>query len=535
MIESCIRYPASSPLDIKPEAHSFWPIEPSRFKKIAGRERNSGSVVSSNNLSFSPTETTIRDLLGLFCNVPRERITRDTTIYHLGIDSISAIQFASRLSAHTKKRFLAADILGNPKVSDLESLLQGSIEKQTRPDLEYDFTSFEDMYMNALSKELYLDVEMVESVRPCTPVQTGLIAQFIQSGSTYVNFISYSLDGKFDLENLRSALITVANHHSALRCGFAAVDHAKHSYAMIIYKSVASDIVKTINGDIKSSGIDITQWRGDSTMEFHKKLYFPPWRALLIHSSTGIEMHLALFHAIYDAQSLQVLLHDLSSVYRGEALPQAIAVDPVIGNILSSGNSKGEEDFWRSQLGEGIVGEQLTNKFPDLTVTRTHFTLKEVYERPCSAPMKELESFCKAGGITLQAAGQAAWTRLLSSYLSESVVTYGLVLSGRDALPGYENVMFPCIVTVPVTTRSIPNTSRLLRNIMDFNSQVRPYQFSSLRNITRWSGRSNETLFDTIFSFQRFPGTKLALDWQLKDEYATDEVRTFGHYQIAGI
>jgi ferricrocin synthase len=531
LIDSCIRYPASSPLDIQFQSNSLIPIQSSRLKLAAGGGKKSERESSNDNFSLSPVETTIQNLLGLFCNVPRARITRDTTIYHLGIDSIGAIQFASKLSAQTKKRFLAADILGNPKVSDLALMVEQSTEKQTAATLEHDFTSFETQYMDPICKELYIDAQTVEAIRACTPVQAGLIAQFMQSGSTYVNFLTYSLDGEWGLERLQSALVTVANHHSILRCGFAALDHIRYSYAMIIYKAVDDGMV-TVNGERKSSAFDLAQWRRDATAVFHKNLHMPPWRALFVQSTNRIEMHLALCHAVYDAQCLRMLLNDLSFVYNGGLLPPPIPLDPVIGNILASNNSKSEEGFWRTQLGEGVIGESLTNKFPDLCVTRTNSRQKEVYERVCSMSMDTLEALCKAGGITIQAAGQAAWARILSAYLSESVVTYGLVLSGRDALPGYEDVMFPCIVTVPTITRTTPNTSRLLSDIMHFNSQVRRFQFSSLRDIARWSGRSNETLFDTIFSFQKFPGTKPALDWQLTEEYATDEVSTFRKYHI---
>jgi ferricrocin synthase len=519
---SCIKHPASSPYDIDFQSETLIPLSPDRLKIPTVRSNGSPSVTPSTR--FSTTELMIINILSTFSDVPERVISKDTTVYHLGIDSISAIQLASKLSKRAGKRCLASDILRNPRLSDLAAFIERPENRQDSLHQTYDFLAFQKQNLMQLTKNLELRPETIHVIRPCTPLQEGLIAQFLQGTGTYVNFMSYKLNSEIKIRRMVNALLEVANRNAILRTGFAEVDHPKHEYAMVIHREIPSTVIEALSSEDLSLTKDLGQWRENAVSEISEALHLPTWRALVVPSDGGILLHFAIFHAVYDAQSLQLVLNELSSIYNRQQLDVPLPLDPMIDVILSLGATRDAETFWRSQLGEGMMGESLTNKFPDLAVLRTNIAAKEVCEQTCSIPLKDLESHCRVGGFSLQAAGQAAWARILSSYLSEPIVTFGTVLSGRDALPGYEKVMFPCIVTIPTPVRTGPNTQRVLNSVMEFNSEVRRFQFSSLRDIARWSGRPNETLFDTIFSFRKFSDARPALDWKLHEDIATDEV-----------
>ncbi|KAK2880039.1 NRPS [Arthroderma sp. PD_2] len=143
--------------------------------------------------------------------------------------------------------------------------------------------------------------------------------------------------------------------------------------------------------------------------------------------------------------------------------------------------------------------------------------------KDCSSPMDELQAGCRVLGVTLQAAGQAAWSRILSSYLGESSVAYGLVLSGRNISEQAQDTAFPCLTTVPAQ-HNVEGTNRdLLHQIMKSNALAVKHQFTSLAKIQRLS-KSDSPLFDTLFVFQKLaPSDKEASPWEVVEEESKTE------------
>jgi hypothetical protein len=123
----------------------------------------------------------------------------------------------------------------------------------------------------------------------------------------------------------------------------------------------------------------------------------------------------------------------------------------------------------------------------------------------------------------VQAVGQAAWARILSGYLGEESVCFGVVLSGRDMTPEADRVAFPCLVTIPFgTTVTDKSNDELVQDAMLFNKSVRKHQFNRLRDIQRWTNL--DVLFDTIFAYQKTSGSRLKSGWEVLEEISSDEV-----------
>ncbi|KAH0233743.1 peptide synthetase, partial [Aureobasidium melanogenum] len=120
---SCIKYPSSDVSDfidfdknlvagtLKPDEKYMQSVEAARQK----RQTDSGH---SNDESWSALELQIRAAFSAVSSAPEDQISRDTTIYKLGLDSISAIQLANRL----RKEGLpvqASDVMEGPSCSEL--------------------------------------------------------------------------------------------------------------------------------------------------------------------------------------------------------------------------------------------------------------------------------------------------------------------------------------------------------------------------------------------------------------------------------
>jgi aryl carrier-like protein len=456
----------------------------------------------------------MRSLLSDFSKIPKSRIKTETTIYQLGLDSISAVQLANTLRLRTGKKITAADILERPTLAALSELLNDEQQFETdERNPEIDFSRFENQVKSEVCTELNLDLQDVEAIRPCTPLQTGLISQFLRSGTMYLNHVSVLLDRSFEVDTIQKSWKVLMSSNIMLRTGFAPVNHPEHSFVMIThYHPEPTTFIQTGHAHQ-----DISQWRQECTYQIHREIHHPPWRVLLLESKDGPIMHLTILHALYDAHSLRLMLQDLTSFCNTVKTLDHSPIDPLLGTILS-GQQSGE-DFWKNELGQASI-----NKFPNLTPLRRSDNQTEVVHRLTSKSMTGLERGCREAGITLQAAGQAAWVRILSAYLGEHAVTFGVVLSGRDTTTEAEDTVFPCITTVPVAVENISDGRKLIENIMGYNGRVRRFQYSSMRNIQRWIGRPNETLFDTIFAYQKLSGHKSEDPWTVIEEIATDEV-----------
>src|SRR5262249_11547977 len=151
-------------------------------------------------------------------------------------------------------------------------------------------------------------------------------------------------------------------------------------------------------------------------------------------------------HVLYDAFSLDLIFSELYHLYNSKPVPDVTPFEPVLGSILANcldDDPEGDK-FWRDTMKEAQP-----TKFPNMSPVRVPQPQVKELTRVSSRSLSYLQNGCRDAGSTLQAAGQTAWARLLSSYTGESNVTYGLVLSGRTMSVEAQRVVFPCLVTVP--------------------------------------------------------------------------------------
>lgn len=340
-----------------------------------------------------------------------------------------------------------------------------------------------------------------------------MLALFTHSnGSTYFNKMAVKYSVPLDRVLLKEAWSAVMSRHEMLRTGFIQLHDQEYPFAMITYQP----------------GIDLP-WNEDTVSSAEKQgrrilenFHQPTWAVEVESDDTITTVHFSALHAIYDAQSLTTIFSDVMASYEGKILSECPSIAATLGPILveSQKSDEASRDFWQS-----LASEAHPTKFPDLHPIRIE--RKELIESSmhCSATLKELETSCQEMGVTLQAAGQAAWARLLSAYTGEENVTFGTVLSGRNLCAAAEQAVFPCLVSVP-SPHNITGTNReLLERTVKRNASLVKNQFTPLVQIQRWLG-SDEPLFDTLFVYQKFvSGPTDAKSWEVVDEDTRIDVR----------
>lgn len=474
--------------------------------------------------TWSDTETKIRTVLSQLSSVSAQTIGKRTTLFQLGLDSINAVQVAGLLR---KMGFsvTATDVLNHPTCEDLAkrllpkpALTQGD---DSGSGAEFDISVF-NKRVEPLVRPGLPHPDKVEAFLPCTPVQVAMLTQFVQSkGSDHFNYLHLKFDKGVVPQYVLRALDAVVSAHEMLRVGFTPLDskdYAGVTYTMIKYRPAACEMPVTTQ---TTRGFSIQKWKLDMAQEVMESPHEPPWRAALVEDDDRVSMHLAIHHALYDAHSLRQILDDLARCLNKVEIPDGTPVENALSSILGLVGQSDQGDaktFWNSFARDSVV-----NDFPVMTPLRV-----ERWEMLSSCHIStltfdELLKGTRDANISIQAALQGAWTRVLSSYLGEESVIFGTVMSGR-VTEGLQNAVFPCITTVPVISKNTDSNRDLLQSMMKFNTGLYNHQFSPLNDIQRWLGHSGRRLFDTLLVYQRFAETDdVSLLWEvIEDEGIVD-------------
>ncbi|KAI1866806.1 uncharacterized protein JN550_007353 [Neoarthrinium moseri] len=518
-LQFCLQYPASHaslewilPNGLHSHIQAINSLKPRRSTSV-GENNASQDALSE---PWSEKETQVRTLIGTLAAVPIIGIGKHTSIHRLGLDSISAVQL-SNLLRESGINITPAGVLMNPTCAGIVSCSTSLAPGLHNPRPSYDFEAFHQAVTGQLDESTLLsDLELV---LPCTPTQQGMISQFILSeGNSYFNFVSWRLDSNLDCQRLKDAWVQLADRHQILRTGFAPVSHPDAAFSMMVYRNPrASAQVKHLTVE-QAEAFDVNTWQTKCTVEALSNLTKPPWEVVLLESSGSKSMHLGMHHALYDAFSLQRLLIELFQLFTNVEVGSPVPMKTAISSILEHVSSQDKEaiEFWKN-ISPGIV----VNSFPTMTPLRISSRERNRVTRKSGALLQQLRDSAMTLGVTVQAALQAAWTRVLSSYHGEHTVTFGIVLSGRSA-NDLEQALIPCITTLPIVAQNHATNRQLLQSMMDFNATLRRYEHVPLTKIQKWIGYTETSIFDTILVYQqgaldadgRFP-------WKVVSEKAT--------------
>ncbi len=423
------------------------------------------------------------------------------------------------------------DVQQNPSVAGLASFLSNNRGQKNSKLLEFDFAAFDEVHRSLLTSKFNLFGSGLRAVRPCTAVQSGMLAKFLNSdGKLYLAHAVLKLDRGIQLDRLENAWDSVVDKYTMLRTGFSSINDRQHPFAMLEYEPEK----RHSSWPVLSSRLPLEQ----ATKEFKEKareavlprLNEPPWRITIFEIENNQYFHLSILHALFDAQSLRRILSDLATSYSGHHLQPEDSVESVLGSILQSSVEQKDSTklFWES------AGQNMSlTEFPNLCTSRSNGGKRLTRVLDCSWSRKQLEESCRQEGVTLSAAGQAAWARILSAYLGQDAVTFGAVFTARTTFEHAQDSVFPCVATLPIGCRTRSSNGELVRTMMEANSQVVKHQFTPLKQIQRWLGYSQRPLFDTIFAFQKHDLEKAEEEhpWQLIDEDVEVDVSLYERYK----
>ena len=434
------------------------------------------------------------------------RATKDTNIFHLGFDSISVAQLAAELRKRGHN-VTSADIMEASTIANIALLCHENKGSPSSFDTSYDLQSFNDSHLLFTRSRLLLDEKALVAIRPCTPFQSGIVADFLRSnGNNHVSNITYEINEDVSTGRLRAQWQTIVARHEILRTGFIELDDRQSPFGMICYSVGAVDLPYH---EVDDSSVQDSMSDNGPLFEV---LYKPPWRVCIDRRDRKRLMRLTILHALFDATSLEIILEELSMAYQGKRLGQVVPITPCLSRILRLSSL---EPSQRSKIA-AHVGSLPKTKFPELHPEFAQANGSFKCQQYCSRTLSQVREQCRKAGVTLQIAGQSAWARLLAAYTGEKEVVFGVVLTGRFLDAGEDRAVFPCITTVPFPVSVFESNHCLLSRSSRYMTQILRNPYVGLSSAVTSS--PNGRLFDTLFVLQNPSRSHTIPPWSLSEE-----------------
>ncbi|KAG6977812.1 Nonribosomal peptide synthetase 2, partial [Fusarium oxysporum f. sp. conglutinans] len=435
-----------------------------------------------------------------FSNMSKNDLSSSTSIFDVGVDSVTALRLSSLLKSSGLKAASPALLLKNPVIGDLaNSLAKNTSNRQEKlvREVKQSIQAYGHRHRGMVCRLLNIEPADVEISEP----------------GAYFNTFELKLHESTSISKLQVAWDDLVRTESILRTVFVPTPHGFLQAA--VRKSTLAWETYTVQSDESIPAYLAEQkkyWIQRNESSITQPLLFiymetPTSRLLTVH----------IFHALYDGNSFDLMMKRVAANYSGIHAPDAPSFLETLsyGPLARYDNCRG---FWEKQL-EGWAPVSIQahgNGEPDAVA---------VAEREMSTA--SLEAIRSSQNVTLQAVVMALWTSVLQNFTQQQL-TVGIVVSGRAIdLPGIENTIGPLFNTVPFYCRAIRHESwqSLLRRCHDFNASVLDFQHVPLKDIQKWCSKG-KALFDNLFTFQieeTAPANESSLLFDIMDSPATPD------------
>ncbi|KAM0289550.1 hypothetical protein ACHAO9_005826 [Fusarium lateritium] len=466
----------------------------------AKSSRNSGSrdtptTEGQHQKALADVKATIGRLLRLDQNEVASK-PESTSLYQLGLDSITVLPFVKLINKSNKTKLSSHAVIKARTIRGVAELLAEAQAQQTsssngdgrnsaspgKRDDTRDVLSDGDTYDKTLER-LAKDLMFV-----ATPLQEGMLSASLATGGdayTYVHAIQLSeaalAADTHDLDGFFAAVRDTVKACEILRTRFIFTEDDESPWVGIVSPTEQSDLVS--------------------------------WD---VQSATPGRVHLRIHHALYDATSIHAVWSILEENYHrrlNNENPHGLTESkhlfrPFAKTVSSSQRSS--VAFWTTAV-RGYTYTPLDFPSDKLKASAAfHFTLDE-------QELSLLQSRCKDLGVTIKAALQLAWAKVLCETLyNQADVVYGEVVS-TDA-DDDKAIVGPTINTLSMrvklsgstSTLSVSEALELVQKQID--SARGTNSMASLRKVqTQWrsdqQGDVPAGLFQSLFVFDGVVGS----------------------------
>lgn len=431
-------------------------------KKLQKMEVPSEDLITENPWESSDTpdlakpEQLLQEIWSEVLNIEKHVIRADSDFFRLGGDSILAIRLVS-VSHANNVHLTVAKIFEHPKLGDMAELSSVPIEDEDPSPFSM-LDGMGPMILNDAAGQCQVHPDQVEDIYPCTPLQEGLFALSQRSGA-YVARSIFDLPADLDQTKFKAAWEKTASLNEILRT--AIVQEASKGLLQVVLK----DPVRW-----SSSSSLLEYLKHDKVMHFGDCLT----RFAIVEGKYFV---LSQHHAAYDGYSLPQIFRQAEDFYEGQSSESKSAPYSRFVKYLTTSKAGPSQEYWTKEL----AGTS-PSMFP--------IVASNYQPNPFSYLKHEVGFDYTNKEVTRSTLIRAAWALVVSAYTKTHDVTFGAVLSGRQApVKDIENMTGPTIATVPMRINVDVDlqVDQYLRAVQEKTVKMISHEQSGLQHISKLS------------------------------------------------
>lgn len=421
---------------------------------------------------------TQRDLLKLWAEVLGIDITLigvDDDFFQIGGDSLGAIRIVAAAREKNDLRMTVADIFQHPQLSELAQFLdqQGANSSALLVD-ETDAAPFSlwrpiqgadaREQLEHIAAQCNVNVDQIEDIYPCTPLQEGLIAITSRQPTAYIIRRVFSFDDTIDVDLFKAAWQTLADAAPILRTRIL-FGQQVDSFQVVVNEKLQWQRGKSLESYLEEDRTASVSHGG------------PLGRFGLIEGSSGVRFFVwTAHHSTYDGWSMNLILRQIADIYLHNTVPRLVPYVRFI-RYLDQADSETTKSYWRKQLQDAVFAD-----LPPLPSINYQPRPQERLKRAIGFHA-EIRSAVMMSDVL-----RAAWALVSAQYADQNGSTFAVALSGRNApVAEIASLVAPTITTVPLHVRidRTQTVQELLQSIQEQRIGMIPYEQTGLQRIKR--------------------------------------------------
>jgi amino acid adenylation domain-containing protein len=350
-------------------------------------------------------------------------------------------------------------------------------------------------------REVGVQLQNVEDVYPCSPMQRGLLLSQMRDPEKYgykaIFQVESSLGGDIDPEQLCNAWQAVVRRHSALRTIFVDAVGDEGLMDQVVLRS-APGRARMLDSDDDDGAVQ--KLNALDRVNYSEKK--SPHRLSLCRTTKGrVFCRLEISHAVSDGSSVPILLVDLAKAYGDGTISKPV---PLYRDYIAYIQSQPRNEsirYWKDYL-DGVE----PCLFPTLTDGDAHGEASLGGHAITLGDMAKINDYCANSGITLSTLLQFVWALVVRSYTGADEVLFGYLASGRDIPVANIELAVGAFINMLVCRLQLSTDTELgeaLDTMRTDLANAMTHQSCSLAEMQHELKLPGATLFNTAFTYQK--------------------------------
>jgi amino acid adenylation domain-containing protein len=374
---------------------------------------------------------------------------------------------------------------------------------------------------------MYREGGRIEDMYRLTPMQEGMLFHSVYGGGggEYVVQMVSRVEGDVEVDRLERAWEEVIRRNEVLRTEFE-------------WEGV-EEAVQVVREEVRMK-IEYEDWRGEEREQQEKRLEeeLKEERRRGIELGKGplmrmrvrrmgereYEMVWSFHHILLDGWSTPEVIKEVLRIYEEEGKGEVREEEKrrkyrEYVKWVRGQSEEEEEKYWREKLRGRKEGGRIGIERKQRSGEEEEEKEERQYEEEVGEEeTRRLEEIGRENDVTMSTMVQGAWGIVISRYMGEKEVMYGVTVSGRGGgMEGIEKMVGMCINTVAVReeVEEEEEVMRWMKKKQEGMMEMMEYEHSALVKVGGWSeiGRG-ERMFESIVVYENYPVDKEIKEWK---------------------